>query len=127
METINKYYAFEETKGKVIGEVYADSLEKAKKLAAMKYGSSVTAFSEEDAIALGIVFCPVRVNNRKYQLIVKYSNYADNGLGERTKVIKSCSHGKVLKTLSQFAGELTDTATPHLAHTIHSLEWKKGA
>ena len=127
METINKYYAFEETKGKVIGEVYADSLEKAKKLVVMKYGDNMTAFSEEDAIALRIASCPVRINNRKYQLIVKYNHYADNGLGERTKVINSCSRDKVLKTLSQFAGELTSTATPHLAHIIHSIEWKKSA
>ena len=126
MDITNKYYAFEETKGKVIGEVYADTLEKAKTLAAMKYGDNVTAFSEEDTIALGILFCPVRFKNRKYQLIVKYSNYADNGLGERTKVIKSCSRDKVLTTLSLFAGQLTNTATPQLEHIIHSIEWKKG-
>lgn len=125
MRVINKYYAFEETKGKIIGEVYADTVEKAKKFAAIQYGDNVTALTEEDVVAWGIAVCPVRVSNRKYRLVVKYNNYADNGLGVKTKVIKSCSHDKVLKTLSLFAGQITNTATPRLEHVVHSIEWKR--
>jgi len=44
MRIINEYYAFEETKGKIIGEVCADTLEKAKKFAAIQYLEMKTLF-----------------------------------------------------------------------------------
>ena len=61
----------------------------------------------------------------KYQLVIKYNNYADNGLGPKTKVIRSDDCEKVIKTFSLWLGQLTRTATPHPEHSVHSVEWKK--
>ena len=45
---MEKYYAFEETKGKVIGSVKAETCEEAEKLIIYQYGENVTAMAKED-------------------------------------------------------------------------------
>lgn len=57
-------------------------------------------------------------------LIIKYSNYADNGSGLKTKKIAANGYSDLMAELAAWLLQPTYTATPHTQHIVHSLGWQ---